>query len=77
MKWYERMKTQIKIGENYETREGHKVCVVRKIQYSFLVKRIDVTNTTIECFMCEYLVNSFGGFGNYPNHLDLVNHIIK
>ena len=71
MKWNERLQTPIKIGETYKTRDNKTVIVLSKRQDEFLVKNVK-SNTS---FLKEYFVNKFGGFGNYPNHYDLIKLI--
>ena len=76
MHWNERMKTEIKLGNTYETRNGYKVKVVAKLNdNNFEVNRI-IRSEIRWGHLEEYIVNKFGGFGNYPNHYDLIRRIL-
>ena len=76
MEWHERMNHPIEVGKTYKNREGIAMTVVDKITenefhvinkeglYHYTDGGIDYGN--------GYIVNKFGGFGGYPNHLDLI-----
>jgi hypothetical protein len=74
MHWSERMKTKIEVGKTYENRNGAKWRVVSELKdEQFETHKlpppkgfVDISTTK------ELVVNKYGGFGNYPNHFDLV-----
>jgi len=71
MHWSDRMKTKINVGEKYLTRNGTQVEVLEKLsENDFQIKSLNEKS-----FLKHYIVNSNGGFGNYPNHHDLINKI--
>ena len=71
MHWSERMKTKLVIGQKYLTRKGLLVEVVDS-QTNNRETKYEVKDLTDRCFLGNYMVNEFGGFGNYPNHYDLI-----
>ena len=75
MHWSERMKTEIKVGETYKKRDGNITKVVAKRQDKFEVKDINVPKIQDD-YLRNYYVSRFGGFGNYPNNLDLVKRVL-
>ena len=67
MNWNERMHTILIVGSKYKTRDN---------RIAEVIKKINDNNYEIIIKPNKYLVvNKFGGFGNYPNHNDLVSKI--
>ena len=74
MNWDERLNTPIKVGETYKTRDNKIVIILKKQQDNFLVKNTNPSKFNTS-YLKEYFVNKFGGFGNYPNHYDLIKKL--
>lgn len=72
MEWYERMKTEIQVGKSYKNRNGLVMDVVEKLSDNdFHVTNKDGVYNHGD-YGNGYVVNRIGGFGNYPNHRDLI-----
>jgi hypothetical protein len=75
MPWNERMKTEIQIGKYYKNRNDITVKVIGKVDDKFHVMNEGGTYDHSE-YGNGYLVDRFGGFGNYPNPYDLIKNLI-
>lgn len=77
MKWYERLKTKISVGERYEMRNGTKWTVSEmRDEEHFLIDKDKPKDGDIDISMRKQLVvGNVGNFGNYPNPFDLVKRI--
>ena len=74
MHWSERMKTKIEVGRTYNNRNGAKWKVVSKLNNTnFEVHKLPPPKGFTDISIRKQLVvNELGGFGDYPNHFDLV-----
>ena len=75
MKWCERMKIEIKVDKSYLNRDGIIMDVIEKLTDN----DYHVTNKhgiySYPKYVNGYIVTKFGGFGDYPNHRDLIKII--
>jgi len=76
MHWSERLKTVIKLDEQYLTRNGVKVKIIDKRTDNKGTDFYEVIVISGYSYLKEYMVNKFGGFGIYANHYDLVKKCI-
>ena len=68
-----RMKTVIVVGETYSNRRGNKWKVIKQQGSNFEIHKLPPKNGFVDINTTKKLiVGKYGGFGNYPNHYDLV-----
>lgn len=72
MEWFDRMKTPIKLGSIYESREGYRTTVIHERIDSYGKPKFLVENKS---FVGRYYVCCLGGFGIYTNKLDIVKKL--
>lgn len=67
----ERLNYSIQVGEKYLNRIGVEMDVVKKVKDKFLVTNKDGVYNAMD-YGNGYFVSCNGGFGNTPNHMDLI-----
>ena len=66
------MKVEIQVGKSYKNRDGLIMDVIeKKTENHFHVTNKDGAYNHGE-YGNGYIVNKFGGFGNYPNQRDII-----
>jgi hypothetical protein len=69
------MKIELKVGETYINREGVEMKVMEKLPTNEFIVQNDKGIYCVKDFYDYgngYIVNLSGGFGEYPNHRDLI-----